>query len=86
MESVWILSSTVVSPNDNVLDITDCAISSLSDLADCSVLVESCHGGEVLLGDGWSELRANESICVGWVSNNEHFHILLCNFIKDFSL
>ena len=86
VEGVWVLSGRVVAPNDDIVDVLDLAANFISDLAHSSGLVESSQGSEVLLGDRWGVVRADEGIGVGWVADNAHLHGLLGNSVDRCTL
>jgi len=86
MESVWVLSSTVVSPNDNILNIFDSCTSSFGELTKSASLIESSHGSKVLLWDWRSICGCNESIGISWVANDTYFDCFFSNLIHDWSL
>lgn len=74
---IWELSSRVISPDDNVLDISDGCSGFKGELSKSTVMVQSGHGREVL---GWDlsggVLGSNECIGVGWVSNNDNLKVM----------
>lgn len=62
----------VVSPDAEPLDVVDgVSVGLLSELVKCSVMVESGHGSEVLLGDILSIVSSDHSVGVSGVSNDE---------------
>lgn len=72
---IWELGAGVVSPDDNVLDISDGYSSLEGNLGKSTVMVQTGHGGEIASWDlSSSILGANESIGVGWVSNNNNLN------------
>ena len=77
MSNVWHLGEGMVSPDYHILDVFHLSTSLLTNLAHCSILVQSGQGSEVLLWDAWSIVRADESVGIGWVSNNEDLDGLL---------
>ena len=86
VESIWVLSSRVVTPDDDVSDIFDRGTSLVGELADSSALIESRQRGEVLLGDGGSVVRADQRVGVGWVANDADLDRLLGNFVNGGTL
>jgi len=83
---VWVLSGTVVAPNYYVFNSVDWSSSLFRDLAESTGLIEACHGSDVLLRNGRSKVRGDESICAARVSHNEDFDSLLGDCIQSFSL
>lgn len=70
----------------NIFDIFGRDSGLLSDDANSTVLIKSCKGSEVLLGDGWCVVRADECVSVCWVANYEYLDGLLCNSVDRFAL
>ena len=60
----------MVTPDGHLLDVGHLGSSLEGELSECSVVVESGHGGEVLSWKIWSVVLADESVGVGWVSND----------------
>lgn len=50
------------------------------------VLIQTCHGGEVLTGDAGSVLGADQSVSVGGVADHHDLHRLLGKLVKSFTL
>jgi len=86
VESIRVLGCTVVSPNNDILNIFDFAAYFSWNLRQGSALIKSGHSSEVLLWDRWSVSRSDQSVSVGWVSNNANLHSFLSNFIESGSL
>lgn len=34
------------------------------------VVIQACQTGEILFGDGWGGFGRNQTVSVGWVTNN----------------
>lgn len=83
---IWELSCTMVAPDDEVSDVSNISLESISNLVGSSVLVQAGESGEVFLRNGGGKVRANQSICVSWISYNKHFAIFVSIFIKGLSL
>ena len=86
MESVWVLGSAVVSPDNNVLNIFDFAANFSWNLRESSALIKSGHGSEVFLWDWRSISRGDQSVGVCWVSDNTNLHGLLSDLIEGGAL
>merc|ERR1719230_1989554 len=86
MVYIRVLRGRVVTPDVDVVHILNSASSTFSDLTDSSVLVESSQSGEVSLRDGGSIVRSDESVGVGWVSNNADLASLLGHSVHSSSL
>jgi hypothetical protein len=65
----------VVTPDGHLLDVGDLGSSLEGELSECSVVVESGHGGEAGCWKIWGVVLADKSIGVGWVSNNDGLDI-----------
>ena len=65
----------VVSPEGQILHISDLGASLECDLCNGTVLVETGHGGEVSGGEIRRVVLSNEAISVGRVSNNDGFGV-----------
>jgi hypothetical protein len=65
----------VVSPDGNLLDAGDVSVELFCQLEDSSIVVESSHGCEILFGDILGVMRANQGVCIGWVSNDDDFDV-----------
>jgi hypothetical protein len=76
----------VVSPNNHILDVLNRCLQFFTQLRECAVLIQAGQGGEILLGDGRSVVRSNESVSVGGVTDNEDLHILLCKLVEGLTL
>jgi hypothetical protein len=60
----------VVTPDSQLLDVSDTRVSSESKLGKGSVVIESGHSGEVFGWDSFSGVLEDEAVSVGWVSDN----------------
>lgn len=60
----------MVSPNAELLDVSDLGVSLQSDLSEGSVVIESSHGSEVLLGEIFSVVLCDEAVSVSGVADN----------------
>ena len=76
----------MVAPNDHVLDILNRNRELVTELRKSTVLIESSHGSEVLLWNGGSIVRSDESIGISRVANNKDLHILLGKLVKSLTL
>merc|ERR1712195_87703 len=77
VESVWVLSSTVVSPNNDIFNIFGTNSSFTGNLTNSSSLIKTGHSSKVLLWNRWSIGGGNESVGISWVSNNANLDSLL---------
>lgn len=68
----------MVTPDSEVLDVSDLGPSLKSELGEGSVVVESGHGGEVLTRNARAVVSEDEAVSVGGVSNNNRLAITLC--------
>jgi hypothetical protein len=84
--SIGVLSGTVVSPNNDIFNILNTASSFTCNLTNGSCLIETGHGGKVLLWNRWGISRGNESVGVCWVSNNADLDSLLGNLVEGSTL
>lgn len=71
VSDVWVHGWRVVSPDSHVLDVGHLGSGLEGELGECSVVIESGHGGEVLSWKIWGVVLADEGVGVGWVSNND---------------
>lgn len=77
MGNIRELGARVVSPDDDVLDVSDSGSSLESNLGQGAVVVKSGHGREVLSRDLSSGiLGGDEGVRVGWVSNNDNLKVI----------
>jgi len=65
----------VVSPDAEVLDVGDLNSSLLGELGESSVVVESGHGGEVLLGDVLGVVGGDQAVGVAGVSDDDDLDV-----------
>jgi len=86
MESVWVLSSTVVSPNNDILNVRNTASSFTGNLTNGSSLIETGHSSKVLFWNRWCISGSNESVGVSWVSNDANLDSLLGNLVEGSTL
>ena len=86
MVDIWVLSQGVVSPNNHILDVLNGCLQFFTQLRESAVLIEAGQGSEILLGDGRSIVRGNESVGVGGVADNEDLHILLRELVEGLAL
>ena len=75
----------MVSPNGQLLDVSHLAACLESQLGECSVVVQSCHGSEVLSGDSWSVVGTDQAVGVSWVSDNDGLNVVLSIVVNGFS-
>ena len=76
----------MITPDDDVVNILDGGTSLVGELADSSALIESGEGAEVLLGDGGGVVGADQSVGVGWVSNDGNLDGLLGDLVDGGTL
>jgi hypothetical protein len=76
MMGVWILSGRMISPNYDIFDVVNMNSSFLRNLTEGSLLVKSCHGGDILLWNAWGMSGGDQGVSVGWISDNQDFHCL----------
>ena len=60
----------MVSPNAHFFDISHLAPCLESQLGEGSLVIKSCHGGEAPVWDALRILLEDQTVGVGWVSNN----------------
>ena len=75
----------MVSPDGQLLDVSDFGASLKSQLSDCSVVVETSHGSE---GMGWEILGvvlADHSIGVGWISDDNSLLVTFSVIVYGFA-
>ena len=70
------LRVAVVAPDDNVADIVAGDFQTCSNLSFRTVLIQPGHGGEVLFGDGWCEVRGNHGVGVGGIANHSNLQTM----------
>lgn len=66
----------VVAPHGQVLDGGDGLVSLLSELPESPIVIQSGHRTEVLPGEALGMGRHDQSVGVGWVTNNQHLDVL----------
>lgn len=76
----------MVTPDDNVFDSLKRCSSLLADLRNSSHLIETSHGCEILLRDGWCIGRSNQGVGVSGIANNKDFDGFLGNSVEGRSL
>ena len=86
VESVGVLGSGVVSPDEDVFDAFNGGLGTLSYDALSTALVESGQGSEVLLGDGGGVVGSNQGVGVGGVSDNADLDTLLGDLVEGGTL
>lgn len=72
MVNIRVLTGRVVTPDDNILHITDLDIKSLRNLAKSPVVVQTGQAGNIPLRNRWSKLFQDKSIGICWVGNNQN--------------
>lgn len=82
MESVWVLSSTVISPNNDILNVRNTASSFTGNLTNGSSLIKTGHSSKVLFWNRRSIGGSNESVGVSWVSDHANLDSLLGNLVE----
>ena len=60
----------MVSPDSQLLDVSDTRVSSESELGEGSIMIESRHSGELAGWDSFSGVLEDKTVSVGWVSDN----------------
>lgn len=67
----------MVTPDAHFLDVSDLAAGLQCELSECSVMIETRHGREVLLWNTLGVLLENEAVGVGWITNDDGLAISL---------
>jgi hypothetical protein len=80
------LSQTVISPNDDILDILHSFFQLFCDLCNRSILIQSGQSGEILLWNISGIEGSDQCICVGRVSDHCDFTVGFCEIGDGFSL
>jgi len=78
MVNIRVLSGRVVTPNNNILHVTDLNIKSLRNLAKSPVVVQAGQASNIPLRDRWSEFFQDKSIGICWVGNNQNLQSSYC--------
>lgn len=86
MVDIRVLSERVVTPDDHILDVFNGNGELVTELGESAVLIKSSQSSEVLLGDGGSIVRSDQSIGVGGVSDNQNLDILASELIEGLTL
>jgi hypothetical protein len=61
----------VVAPDSKLLDIGDFGVGLKSKLGKGAVVIKTGHSSEILSWNAWSVVLANQSVGVGWVSDDD---------------
>jgi len=83
---VWVLSLGVISPDNNILNISAWDTESSGDLVHRSVLVKSSQSSNVSSWDLWSEFSKDSSVSVSWVTDNADLNIWVGVILDESSL
>ena len=83
---VRILRCRVIAPNDHLLDVIYVLASFLGELTECSVVIESCHRGELFGIDFWRGALSDQAVRVCRVTDDEHANVFGRVVVDRFSL
>lgn len=75
----------MVTPNAHLLNIGDLRTCIECKLSECSVVVETSHGGKVLLGNTLGILLENEAVGVGGIAYHDRLAVSLGMVIHGFA-
>jgi len=71
LSHIWVHRWRVVTPDAQLLNIGHLRARLQSELSQCSVVVQTCHGREVLLWNTLGVVLEDETVGVGWVADND---------------
>jgi len=63
----------VITPDAQVFNISNFAVSFLSNLSKCSVMIQLSHGSEIFLRYVFSIMLSDQTIGIAWITNHQNF-------------
>lgn len=84
--SVRILRCRVIAPDYHIFDFFHVSTCFLGKYSYCAGMIQSRHCCEILFRDTWCISWTDQSIGVGWISNDENFDRLFGMRVKSFTL